>query len=207
MTISLYSDLVSELQNYLGIPASSSRVDQVPLFIQLAEARFNLEIRVREMSTTVTLSVDGDGFANLPDDYAGFQRATALEGTRVVDLVEMTPEMMDDHYPLASSGCARHISVEGSQAKFRPIPTGVVTLRYYAMIPELSDSNQDNWLLGKSPGIYVSAAMVEAENRFQNTASAQAWEATYQRDKAILLMADRSERGTRPPARMKGPTP
>lgn len=201
-----YDALKVELRNFRGIDVSSDFAASVDLFIDLAESRFNAELRTRNQITTATLSLDANGEADLPTDYAGYKRAVALEAARV-DLEEVSPEWMTDQYPIDCGGIAQHIAVEGGTVRVRPITSADVQFIYYAKIPALSDSNTTNWLLTKMPGLYLAACLLEWAVYFDEAEDEQRFGRMMSDQMGLLHAADRSERVKTRSVRVKGATP
>src|SRR5205809_87450 len=69
--------LISTVSDWLD--RGSSLDDKIPVFIQMAEAQFNRELRHPQMERTVTGSATGEDIT-LPDDYLAM-RAIYEEGS------------------------------------------------------------------------------------------------------------------------------
>src|SRR3954469_4449933 len=73
-TITTYATLVTAVTEYLARDQDTTLIARIPTFIQLAEAKFNRELFVRQMETRATTTVDTSAtspeFITLP---AGFQ--------------------------------------------------------------------------------------------------------------------------------------
>lgn len=201
-----YGELKTSVREYMGVASGSSYAGDADLFIDLAEQRFNMELRTRSQIMTATLSPDDNGEADLPSDYAGLARAVALEGSRRLNLEECSPGWMDDQYPLSSTGIAHYITVEGDKVRVRPITSSDIEFRYYATIPALSDSQATNWLLTKAPALYLSACLYEAA-QFYNDDNAGRFSQMMQDQMRLLRATDSSERVSQRRLAVKGPTP
>lgn len=108
-----------------------------PLFIRLAEAKLNDEMRVGDMMATVIVAMV-DGVGVLPDDFLEAYEYTA-------------PDEME----------FRDFAVVGNELQLAVPWTGDVTLLYYAKIPGLTYANPTNWLLMKDYNIYLYALVAE----------------------------------------------
>lgn len=208
--ISDYTSLQTDIRTRLGLAVGASRTSDIPTAIQFAEARFNLDLRVHQMVTTATLTLDANGEATLPADYQGWKRLQGAQGGRTIDVASATPEELLDHYPLGPSGgdAPCRFTIEEGKVRVRPSSTGMeVTLYYYASIPSLSDAEPTNWLLTLCPGIYLAGAMVEAWMFFDNAEAVAPWEAQWQRWRFLLDKADRSARYLHPRMRIRGANP
>jgi hypothetical protein len=96
------------------------------------------------------------------------------------------------------TGTPRYYTIIDDNILLLPAPTGNTTLEiiYYGKIPALSDSNTSNWLLARSPDLYLYAALIQAEAYLQNDERIQLWNAAA--DKIIADMDRESERAKRP---------
>lgn len=201
-----YGELKTSIREYLGVASGSSYAGDADLFIDLAEQRFNMELRTRSQITRATLSPDANGEADLPADFAGFFRAVALEGSRRIELEECSPGWMDDQFPLSAGGIAKYLTIEGGKVRIRPITSADIEFRYYAIIPALSDSQPTNWLLTKAPGLYLAASLYEAA-QFYNDDNASRYAQMMGDHMRLLKMTDSSERIMQRRMVVPGPTP
>lgn len=199
-------ELKATIRDYLGIDSSSAYADKVDLAIDLAESRFNAELRTRNQLTTAVLTLDENGEADLPTDYVGFYRAVAAEAVKV-DLSEVSAEWMDSHFSVDRSGTAQYITVEGNTVRVRPLTSATINFIYYAAIPALSDENAQNWLLAKLPGLYLAASLYEAAAFFADQNDMQRFATMMADQKKLLEGTDIAERVFTRSLRIKGATP
>lgn len=144
-------------------------------FITLAEADMNAKLRLRAMLTTAT--VDAAGGA-LPDDCLAV-KSVGLSGYD--DLGFGTPTEAVNHSLAYVGDTADRWSIDGNTLVVSPTQTtGSVTLRYYARIPALSDSNTTNHVLTASPGIYLYGSLLQAAPYLLDDARLQTWVTLYQ---------------------------
>lgn len=161
-----YEELVSAIATWL------SRTDQtanIPTFIRTAEARINRDLRVREMITRATASIDVE-FSELPLDFLA-PRSAQIDD-RVLDY--MTP---DDLLKVRFGGPTHAYTVLGSHLQFAPVPVSseTVQLTYYQRLTPIGE-NVTNWLLRNHPDAYLYGALCEA--------------AIVTRDDTLLAMAE-----------------
>ena len=99
MSISTYSELKTAVANFL---ARTDLTDQIPNFIQLAEARLSreLETRDQEKRATATLT-SGDEFIALPTDMREIREIKLNTSPNVV-LEYKSPTALDKTYTGAS---------------------------------------------------------------------------------------------------------
>ena len=160
MSISTYSDLKTAVANFL---ARSDLTDQIPNFIQLAEARLSreLETRDQEKRATATLT-SGDEYIALPTDMREVREIKLNTSPNVV-LEYKSPTALDTAYT-GSSGRPVAYSIVGGELKVRPIPDDNYTAEiiYIGSLTALSDSNATNVMLTRHPDAYLSGSLVEA---------------------------------------------
>jgi hypothetical protein len=146
----------------------------IPDFITLAESDLNAKLRLRAMLTSAT--VDAAGGA-LPDDCLQV-KSVGLSGYE--DLGFGTPTEAVTHALDYAGDTADRWSIDGSTLVVSPTQTtGSVTLRYYARIPALSDSNTSNHVLVASPGIYLYGSLLQAAPYLLDDARIQTWLTLY----------------------------
>lgn len=159
MTISTHSELQTAIQDWF-----MDRTDLQPFaadFIALAEAYFNLTLRLREMETSTDLTPDGDGVCTLPTDYIEYKRVVELASIRR-SLEFITEDAAEDYYPTRSAGLAGHFTILGPGLTALPISSNDIELTYFQAIPPLTASNTTNWLLTKSPNLYLHTCLMYA---------------------------------------------
>jgi hypothetical protein len=86
-------------------------------------------------------------------------------------------EELDDLRTQALTGTTRYYTIINGEFQLLPAPSGSVTytLRYYAKIPALSASNTSNWLLLKSPDLYLYSSLLGAEAYLKNDDRLTIW--------------------------------
>lgn len=200
MALATYSDLVSAIADWT---ARTDLSERIPDFIVLAEARFNRELRVREMLTQATGSVAVQSLA-LPADFVETFRVK-LDTESDLPLEYRPVEDSDLRVAGTSTGEPKWFTVLGGALLFYPTPDAAYdyTLDYYAKVPALTDSAPTNWLLTKSPDLYLSAALVEAETYLQNDNRIGLWDGKYRAVLESLNGADRRAKRTNAGRRMR----
>lgn len=195
MAIATYSDLQTAVADYLN---RADLTTVIPTFITLAEAKFNRELRVRDMLTRAeastsnefvalpadfleayVLELDMDGGApQAPLQYIGANEAKTLKANKITNKV-------------------RFFTVIDGAFELIPAPTSSVDLllTYYAKIPALSATQTTNWLLTKSPDLYLYSALLEATPYLKNDERLQVW--TMARQQVMEAMRLESERSMR----------
>jgi hypothetical protein len=193
------------LNNYAGLQASVAaflnREDltaQIPDFITLAEARFNRELRVNAMVQRDT-TIATTAYVELPDDWLQHISVMITDPTNSYSALTYIP--VEEYYDLRNDGMTgqtRYYTIIDDNIALLPEPSGNITLEivYYGKVPALSDSNTSNWLLARSPDLYLHGALIQAEAYLQNDERVPLWVAAV--DKTIADMTLESERAKRP---------
>lgn len=171
MAITTYSELQTAIADYI---AREDLTSFIPNFITLAENWLNHgsadtpPLRVREMETTATLTPT-NGDCTVPADF--LQTISAREASYGT-LSYVAPQAFEAMYPVRFGGIGFHYTIVGGTLQTAPSVSNSVLLTYYRSIPALSDSATSNWLLEKSPGVYLRASLVQAAEFIKNDAEA-----------------------------------
>lgn len=204
MSLDSYSSLKSAIADWLhGRTDLATTVDD---FIDLAEAEMNRVLRVREMETSSTLTLDSNGEATLPTDYLAWRSVTALTNPRR-DVEYATPSFIEDQYGDRATGYPSVFTIRGSTILVLPIATYDVRLDYYQKITALSDANTSNWVLAKMPGMYLHLCLKHAAVYLDEPGLEQKYAAMANADILALQADDWSGRFNRAVSRVSGPTP
>jgi hypothetical protein len=144
---------------------ASDLSSDVDVFIDMAEAYFNLKLRLRQMETTDDLTPTSN-VCTLPTDYIEYKRVVEKASIRR-KLAYITEDAADELYPTRSSGLACHFMILGET---------------------LSGSNTTNWLLLAHPNLYLHTCLLYAAEWRKDTARLQT-EATFVQNYVDLLHA------------------
>lgn len=179
MSISTYSELKTAVANFL---ARTDLTDQIPDFIQLAEARMSreLETRSQEKRATATLTAD-DEYVALPTDLREVREVKLNTSPNTV-LEYRSPTALDSQFT-GAGGKPQAYSIVGNEIKFRPIPDSAYTAEivYIGSLDALSDSNATNNILSRHPDAYLSGALAEAYVYLMDDARAQLYDGKFGR--------------------------
>ena len=195
MSISTYTELKTAVANFL---ARTDLTDQIPNFIQLAEARLSreLETRDQEKRATATLT-SGDEFIALPTDMREVREIKLNTNPNVV-LEYKSPTALDTTYT-GSTGRPSAYSIVGGELKVRPIPDDSYTAEiiYIGSLSALSDTNTTNVMLTRHPDAYLSGSLVEAYTYLMDEQRASTYDAKFSRSiEEIRKDEQRSHYGT-----------
>lgn len=195
MPLNTYAQLQTSIANWLN---REDLTAQIPDFITLAEARFNRELRVNAMVQRDT-TIATTAYVELPDDWLQHISVMITDPTNSYSALTYIP--VEEYYDLRNDGMTgqtRYYTIIDDNIALLPEPSGNITLEivYYGKVPALSDSNTSNWLLARSPDLYLHGALIQAEAYLQNDERVPLWVAAV--DKTIADMTLESERAKRP---------
>jgi hypothetical protein len=207
MSITSYSELQQAVADNL---ARSDLTAFIPDFITMGENWLNYgsenvsPLRCREMEATTSL-VPVNGVVTLPTDYLEYRRVSENTSYKRT-LNYVTLDEAERLYPDGAAGLGERFTIVGTSLYTYPLVSNNVNLIYYQALPPLA-SNASNWLLAKSPGIYLRATLVQAYAFIRATD-----EMTTQAQLAAALIAglnrtDMLGRYTRAGLVARGPTP
>ena len=188
--ISTYSELQTAIGNWLH------RADVAafaPDFIALCEAKVSRILRINEVETRATATLD-DQYESLPTDYLEMRKLqiTTSPGN---ELTYITPSEMDLRYQSTNSGRPTHYTIESGQLKFETIPTTfTMEMVYYIKVPALSVSAPTNWLLTNHPDVYLYGSLAEAVSYLKNDARIALWKGLYENAINQVIGADQRKR-------------
>ena len=169
VVINSYDTLQAAVADWLN---RGDLLDQIPAFITLAEAQMNRELRTRDMMVRADATSDGENVL-LPDDWLEHYSLTvqpgpppAPQGYLAKPLRYMSEKESNEIKAamFGQPGIPYGYTVIGNMIELVPAPTDDVDLRmvYYAKIPNLSTLLQSNWLLGKSPDLYLYSTLLQS---------------------------------------------
>jgi len=194
MALSTYSEIKSTVADYLN---RADLTAVLPSFVTLAEAKFNRELRTRDMLTRVQTTSD-DEYVSLPTDFLQHYslELDAASAQPPMDYIGPQEAKVLKAQNRTASTTYYYTVIDGA-FEIIPAPGSDLDLRmvYYAKIPALSDSNTTNWLLTKSPDLYLYSALLEAAPYLKDDDRVQLWAAA--RQQVIDAMNLESERAMR----------
>jgi hypothetical protein len=194
MAITNYSELKSSIADWLN---RADLTAVIPDFITLAEAQFNRQLRTHDMIKRATATVTDDYFS-VPLDWLETNVLVNL-GTITAPMEYVDYERLNELKGLSLTGDPRfYTMIDG---KFLILPAASseapanLEMSYVGKIPALSDSNTTNWLLTKSPDLYLYAALMQAEPYLKNDERVGIWATAMQNSmENMRLEGERSKR-------------
>lgn len=196
MALSTYSEIKSTVADYLN---RADLTAVLPSFVTLAESKFNRELRTRDMLTRVQ-TTSNDEYVSLPTDFLQHYslELDAASAQPPMDYIGPQEAKVLKAQNRTASTTYYYTVIDGA-FEIIPAPGSDLDLRmvYYAKIPALSDSNTTNWLLTKSPDLYLYSALLEAAPYLKDDDRVQLWAAARQQVMdAMNLESERAMRST-----------
>lgn len=171
----------------------SDLTTEIETFIQMAESSLNNRetFRVREMSKTEA-SVVANSSLPLPADYLAM-RILKNAGGNALTLV--SPQIMSQEVLRAAVGCPAIYSELAGNLEIHPVTVNVnMELTYYQKIPPLNDVTPTNWLLTKSPDIYLYGSLLASTGFVKNDERIDIWKTLYEEAINLMTTADKADR-------------
>lgn len=196
MAISTYSELQTAIADYLN---RTDLTSVIPTFISLAEAKLNRELRTRDMMVRATATSSNE-FVAVPADflenYSLELDMDNLSARPALDYVG--PLEAKDIKASQLTGNVRYYTIIDGAFELLPAPQSNIDLilTYYQKIPSLSVTQATNWLLTKSPDLYLYSSLLEAMPYLKDEQRIAVWSAA--RGQVIDAMKEESERAMRP---------
>lgn len=187
-----YAQLKSDIADWLNREDLTAKI---PSFIRLAEARFNRDLRVRQMVKRAVSDLDA-GYISLPSDWLEAKniQINTASGPRKLEYV--TLEQADDLRLKRgnTAGDPHYFNITGSQLEIIPSPGGEpeIEMTYYAKVPALSDENTSNWLLTTWYDMYLYGSLAHTAPYLKDDERVQTWAAFY--DRALQEITDSDAR-------------
>ncbi len=177
-----YTSLQAAITEYLARDQDTTLTARIPTFIQLAEAKFNRQLFVRQMEQRSTAVVNTGSsepeFISLPSDFQSMRRVR-LSSVTGKPCLEFKSGTQMDEYRFATSNVAaqpRYFTVFGDEIELAPTPAAAYTVEmvYRQIIPPLA-SNGTNWLLMLAPDLYLYGALLESAPYIKEDGRIQTW--------------------------------
>ena len=204
MPITTFTELQQAMEEYL-VRSNTELNGRTADFIALFEGHLNRTLRVADMMTTagpvfaqhVGLSA---GAGALPGDYLEWLQMSWSDGTRSCDLRYVEPNSDEWRFRYRPFGDPSLFTIVNSTFYLRPYRPGALTFFYYKAIPALATS-ATNWLLQRSPDVYLNGSLAEAYRYLKDDARANDLMALVNADLAVLAGERDSNKVARRPPR------
>jgi hypothetical protein len=177
-----YASLQTAVIEYLARDQDTTLIARIPTFIQLAEAKFNRQLFVRQMEQRSTAVVDTTSsepeFISLPANFQSMRRVRLSSVSGKPPLEFKSGTQMDEYRFSTSDVVAqpRYFTVFGNEIEIAPTPDAAYTIEmvYRQNVPALA-SNFSNWLLTLAPDLYLYGALLESAPYIKEDGRIQTW--------------------------------
>ena len=177
-----YASLQTAVIEYLARDQDATLIARIPSFIQLAEAKFNRQLFVRQMeqraTAVVNLASSEAEFISLPSDFQSMRRVRLSSVTGKPCLQFKSGTQIDEYRFGISNVPARprYFTVFGNELELAPTPDAPYTVEmvYRQSIPALAPSST-NWLLALAPDLYLYGVLLETAPYIKEDARIQTW--------------------------------
>jgi hypothetical protein len=157
-----FSTFIATLQDWAN--RSDWSLDLVTSFVRDAEAKFNAELRVRQM-----LQFDEALIINrcapLPDDWLEMEFVRIQDSCAPDGFSPIRYRARDEFFRQQDDPRIRNYTIEGNQIYFSGPPDDIngitYKLVYFGEVPVFSDT-VDSWIYDKYQSMYRNAAMISA---------------------------------------------
>lgn len=188
-TITNYSTLQSAIGDYLN---RADLTSQIPMFIQFVEADLNTRLRSREMVVRATTTNDEE-FVELPPDFLQALNLQIVGGKTPLRYVTLDEADQIKAAQIYTQVIAYTLVDDAIELVPAPADNVQIEMVYYQCIPALSSTNTTNWLLSKSPDVYLYGALVHAAPFLMDDQRINTFASFYtQRVEALNLDSDRA---------------
>lgn len=188
-TITNYSTLQSAIGDYLN---RADLTSQIPMFIQFVEADLNTRLRSREMVVRATTTNDEE-FVELPPDFLQALNLQIVGGKTPLRYVTLDEADQIKAAQIYTQVIAYTLVDDAIELVPAPADNVQIEMVYYQCIPALSNTNTTNWLLSKSPDVYLYGALVHAAPFLMDDQRINTFASFYtQRVEALNLDSDRA---------------
>ena len=149
-----YAELLARVQNWIH---RTDLTALMPVFVENAEARFNRDLRVRQMEGAMAATaINASGAITLPDDFQAFRRVWVSGRPELT----IDPQTLDYVKSYGTTGATPTLyALSRGEAVFNGAGTVEATL--YESIPGLQESTT-NWLSIAHPDLYLHATIAAA---------------------------------------------
>lgn len=194
MAISTYTELQSVISDYL---ARSDLTARVPDFVVMAESRMNRALRTHDMETSAVITMTS-GSGSLPDNYLEWIEVTHDGSARDSVLRYVEADSEEWRFRYRPGGDPTMFTILAGTLKIKPVVSGDCSMAYYRTIPDLA-TNETNWLLTRSPDLYLNLSLAEAYMYIKQNDRAKDFMALASQElQAMTLDGDSNKQARRP---------
>lgn len=195
MALATYSDLQTSIASWLARPGDTNITAVATDLIALFEARFQRNLRVRQMESRATTTISAQN-TSLPSGWLGMRSLKYTDsGGTDRQLMPMAPQLVAQTYLTTMTGPPKVYWIVGSEFLVAPTPDASYTAQMdYYSFSALSVSNTTNWLLTSHPDIYLFGSLTMAEAFIMDDQRVGMWKQMLEQAMQELHAADKRDR-------------
>ena len=203
MAITNYVTLKAAIADFLN---RDDLTAVIPTFIDFAQDKINRDLRTRQMIARATANIDSQ-YNAFPPNFLQV-RDIRLNTNPVQALEYVSSEQQNQERSRnATSGRPRLFSVIGESFEVFPTPdtSYECEIAYYEKIPDMTADSDTNWLLTKSPELFVYGSLVHSAPYLKDEDKIVIWQTLYRDVFNSLTLEDEKSRfsGTTPRMRTR----
>lgn len=203
MAITNYGTLKAAIADFLN---RDDLTAVIPTFINFAQDKINRDLRTRQMVARATANIDSQ-YNAFPPNFLQV-RDIRLNTNPVQALEYVSSEQQNQERSRnATSGRPRLFSVIGESFEVFPTPdtSYECEIAYYEKIPDMTADSDTNWLLTKSPELFVYGSLVHSAPYLKDEDKIVIWQTLYRDVFNSLTLEDEKSRfsGTTPRMRTR----
>lgn len=203
MAITNYGTLKAAIADFLN---RDDLTAVIPTFINFAQDKINRDLRTRQMVARATANIDSQ-YNAFPPNFLQV-RDIRLNTDPVQALEYVSSEQQNQERSRnATSGRPRLFSVIGESFEVFPTPdtSYECEIAYYEKIPDMTADSDTNWLLTKSPELFVYGSLVHSAPYLKDEDKIVIWQTLYRDVFNSLTLEDEKSRfsGTTPRMRTR----
>lgn len=203
MAITNYGTLKAAIADFLN---RDDLTAVIPTFIDFAQDKINRDLRTRQMIARATANIDSQ-YNAFPPNFLQV-RDIRLNTNPVQALEYVSSEQQNQERSRnATSGRPRLFSVIGESFEVFPTPdtSYECEIAYYEKIPDMTADSDTNWLLTKSPELFVYGSLVHSAPYLKDEDKIVIWQTLYRDVFNSLTLEDEKSRfsGTTPRMRTR----
>jgi hypothetical protein len=185
MDLTTYTGLQAAIADYLN---RTDLTNQIPGFIQLAEAQIARDLRRTTVRATISLASANVTMPATLKELRSIRLVTASP-TQDTPIRIVTPDMLAERRAgRTATGRPRYACIVGSDLLLVPAPDQAYSaeITYFQKLIPLSGGNPSNAVLVEGPDAYLFGALKEAAPFMQHDERIAVWEAKF--DDALASM-------------------
>jgi len=171
MGLSTYAELKASLTSWFH-----NRTDVADIaddLIDMAEARFNREVKSRKMDVSTTLTIT-TGVATIPTGLVALH--SLVNTAQPYGRIDYAPIDVIEALDPSNTGAPCRFAEVGEQFITWPPTSATARIRYRAKLTPLDSTNTTNWLLTDHPDLYLKTALLQASEYFVDDDRIPLWE-------------------------------